>query len=224
MILKRGFDIATSFAGLVLLGPLFLVIAIIIKFTSKGAVFYRQTRVGQYGREFRIHKFRTMIVDADKLGPRITIGSDCRITKVGRFLRQFKIDELPQLIDVLIGDMSIVGPRPEVPEYVKLYQPCLAKIVLSVKPGITDLASIHFKDENLVLATSNNPQHEYIQKILPLKLEMSAAYVNSQSLVLDIKIILKTILAVFHPRCFQRKQAVFYGRKMMSDRDTGGDG
>lgn len=192
---KRIFDIALSAIGILILVPLFIIIAILIKLDSRGPVFFRQERVGRNGNKFSIYKFRSMAQIQNPGGLRITIGNDRRITKVGHFLRKYKIDELPQLLNVFAGDMSIVGPRPEVEEYVKYYG-TKNEIVLSVRPGITDLASIRFRNESEILAKENNPQHAYINKILPIKLRYCRFYVQKQSFPLDIKIIWMTVLAI----------------------------
>lgn len=193
---KRLFDLIFSWLGLIFLSPLFIFIAIWIKWDSPGPIFFRQERVGQFGKVFRIHKFRTMVVDAEKHGIQITVGNDSRITRSGAFLRRYKLDELPQLIDVLIGTMSLVGPRPEVPKYVAYYPNDVYKIVLSVKPGITDNASIQFKDENVLLTQSNDPEKTYIEHILPIKLKYYTDYVEQKSLLLDFKLIISTLLAI----------------------------
>lgn len=197
MALKRLFDFVCAFAGLVVLSPVFIIIIILIKLTSDGPVFFRQTRVGQYERLFQIHKFRTMIVNAEACGLKITVGQDARITSIGRFLRKTKLDELPQLIDVLIGNMSLVGPRPEVPEYVKYYPAEVKAQIFKLKPGITDWASIKMIDENAILAKAENPEHEYIHKILPEKLAFAVRYAQTRSLGLDIYLILLTVAKIF---------------------------
>ncbi|MCF0147264.1 MAG: sugar transferase, partial [Clostridium sp.] len=156
-IIKRIFDFLVSLLGIVILSPVFIIVSIAIKIDSKGSILFLQKRVGKDGREFNIYKFRTMVTDAEKLGKQITIGNDSRITKVGAFLRKFKIDELPQLFNVLLGDMSLVGPRPEVPKYVALYNDEQKK-VLSIRPGITDMASLRYKDENDILGKVDNPE------------------------------------------------------------------
>lgn len=190
---KRFFDIVIAAIGLVLLTPLFFVVTIIIIVSSPGPVFYRQQRVGRHGNIFYIYKFRTMHV-RNEPDSQITIGErDPRITCVGFFLRKYKIDELPQLIDVVRGKMSIVGPRPEVIDYVALYPPELKKIVLSVRPGITDNASIAMIDESELLAKYSDPHEAYIEYFLPIKLKYYVEYVNKQSLSTDFIIILKTI-------------------------------
>ena len=192
-IIKRIFDIVCSGLGLIILSPFLLFVAIRIKSGSDGPVFFKQIRVGEKGKEFKILKFRTMVVDAEKLGRQITVGNDNRITKIGAFLRKYKIDELPQLINVFKGDMSLVGPRPEVPRYVNLYTEEQRK-VLDVKPGITDLASIRYRDENELLGQAENPDEFYINTIMPDKLALNVEYINKSNIFLDIYIILKTIL------------------------------
>jgi lipopolysaccharide/colanic/teichoic acid biosynthesis glycosyltransferase len=198
LILKRLFDCLASFLGLLLLAPLLLLISIAIKLDSAGPVFFRQERVGQYGKFFRIHKFRSMTVDAPSKGLQITIGADVRITRVGFWLRKYKLDELAQLIDVFNGSMSLVGPRPEVPHYVEKYPDQIREIVLSVKPGITDWASIKYKDENEILARADDPQQAYVNEVLPIKLQYYVDYVCNRSFFGDIKIICATLIAVFH--------------------------
>ncbi len=170
---------------------------LLIKLTSTGPIFFRQTRVGQYEQLFQIHKFRTMIVNAEARGLKITVGQDARITSIGRFLRKTKLDELPQLIDVLIGNMSLVGPRPEVPEYVKYYPTEVKAQIFKLKPGITDWASIKMIDENAILAKAENPEDEYIYKILPEKLAFAVRYAQTRSLTLDIYLIFLTIAKIF---------------------------
>ena len=160
---------------------------------SDGPILFKQIRVGEKGKEFKILKFRTMVVDAEKLGRQITVGNDSRITKIGGFLRKYKIDELPQLINVFKGDMSLVGPRPEVPRYVDMYTDQQRK-VLDVKPGITDLASIRYRDENELLGKAENPDEFYINTIMPDKLALNMEYINKSNIFLDVYIILKTIL------------------------------
>ena len=192
-IVKRIFDLICSALGLIVLSPVLIVIAIKIKLGSDGPVFFKQIRVGENNREFEILKFRTMVVDAEKLGRQITVGNDSRITKIGGFLRKYKLDELPQLINVFKGDMSLVGPRPEVPRYVKLYNEEQRK-VLKVKPGITDLASIRYRDENELLGKAENPDEFYINTIMPDKLALNLEYINKNNVFIDIYIILKTII------------------------------
>ena len=199
MIIKRMFDVVFSILGMVLLFPILLPIAILIKSESNGPIFFRQSRVGLRGKIFQIHKLRTMYVNSENIG-RITIGNDRRITNFGKFLRRYKIDELPQLIDVLSGNMSIVGPRPEIEEYVDTYPKDIKKKILSVKPGITDYASITMIDESLLLANYSNPQEAYAKSVLPKKLELSSKYVENNNIFLDIKIILLTLQKIILKR------------------------
>jgi lipopolysaccharide/colanic/teichoic acid biosynthesis glycosyltransferase len=190
---KRLFDIVLAGVALVLLAPLLVCIALWVKVDSRGPVFFRQERVGRHGVPFRIHKFRTMAHSAAANGPLITVGADARITGAGQFLRRSKLDELPQLIDVLLGRMSFVGPRPEVPRYVAIYPPQLRDKVLSVRPGITDMASIEFRREAEILAAAKDPEQEYMQVVMPTKLRYAADYVDHASLALDVRIIFRTI-------------------------------
>ena len=190
-MLKRIFDITLSLLGLILLLPFMLIIAILIKIDSKGSVFFKQVRVTKNGREFKIFKYRTMRVGSDKYS-QITVGKDDRITKIGSFLRKYKLDEIPQLINVLIGDMSLVGPRPEVPKYVALYTD-EQKEILKVRAGITDYASIEFSNENDLLASEEDPEKAYIKKVMPKKIELNKKYISEISMLTDIKIILLTI-------------------------------
>ena len=196
MVSKRIFDIICSALGLIILAPMFIVIALLIKITSYGSIFFRQNRVGLHGEIFAIHKFRTMITNAENVGPKITIGNDTRITKIGYFLRKTKLDETPQLIDVLRGKMSLVGPRPEVPEYAELYQLEIRDIVLSIRPGITDWASIKMIDENQILAKAQNPKATYINQIMPEKLAFAVKYVKTRSFMQDILIIVMTFIKI----------------------------
>ncbi len=193
---KRLFDLLCAGLGLWVLSPLLLLVALWIKLDSPGPVMFRQERVGRGGRPFFIHKFRTMRVDAPSLGPQITVGADARITRSGRWLRASKIDELPQLWDVLRGAMSLVGPRPEVPRYVALYPAELREIVLSVRPGITDPASLSFRHESDLLAKAADPEREYVEVIMPMKLKLAADYVRNASLGGDIRLILATLGAL----------------------------
>lgn len=189
---KRLFDVLASFFGLLILAPVFTLIAAWIKLDSAGPVFFRQERVGRFGVPFKIHKFRTMRVNAEKSG-RLTVGADSRITRSGHFLRKTKIDELPQLIDVLLGRMSLVGPRPEVQEFIDCYPADVRQLVLSVRPGITDKASIEMVDESEILAQYDDARQAYIDIILPIKQAYYVEYVDSQSLFFDLKLILLTI-------------------------------
>jgi lipopolysaccharide/colanic/teichoic acid biosynthesis glycosyltransferase len=193
--LKRLFDIFIAFIALLLLSPLLGALAVIIVFGSDGGVFYRQVRIGKNGVPFRIFKFRTMYADADKRGL-LTVGDrDPRVTMVGFWLRKYKMDELPQLLNVLLGDMSLVGPRPEVQRYTDLYTPEQCK-VLNVQPGITDYASIAYADESELLAQATDPEHLYIHTIMPAKLALNAKYIAEAGLQTDLKIIFGTILRI----------------------------
>jgi len=196
MISKRLFDIFASGLGLVVLVPLFLLIAAAIKLDSRGPIFFRQERVGQFGKRFHIHKFRTMVPNAERKGLQITVGADARVTRVGVTLRKYKLDELAQLIDVFTGSMSLVGPRPEVPRYVEWYPEGARLAVLSVKPGITDWASIKYKDENEILARAEDPHRAYIGEVLPIKLSYYTEYVLDRTFVGDIRIIFATLSAL----------------------------
>ncbi len=191
--MKRIFDIIAAFMGLVLLFIPGVLVAAAVKVTSAGPVFFRQERVGRRFRLFRIYKFRTMVQDAPLQGGQITFGDDPRITRIGRILRKTKIDELPQLINVLVGDMSLVGPRPEVPRYVELFHDDYVEI-LTARPGITDLASLKYRDEASILGSATDPDKEYTIHILPEKIAVAKEYVRRASLWLDFSIIFKTIL------------------------------
>lgn len=194
-IRKRCFDLTASLVGLVLLTPLMLLIALWIGWDSSGSPLYRQQRVGLGGKPFTIYKFRTMhrrTQDRQQL----TVGQDVRITRAGTLLRRYKLDELPQLLNVVLGDMSLVGPRPEVPRYVACYPESLRRIVLSVPPGITDWAAILYKDENAVLARSADPERAYIDTILPAKLDYYVRYVRERSFWGDLQIIAHTLIAI----------------------------
>lgn len=192
---KRVFDVVLSALGLLLLSPLLLFIAVWIKLDSPGPVFFRQERMGRHGVPFRIHKFRTMTHGA--AGAQITVGADSRITRAGAFLRRAKLDELPQLIDVLRGAMSLVGPRPEVPRYVAMYPPGLRDKVLSVRPGITDVASLEYRHEGELLARAADPEREYVDVVMPAKLKLAAQYVDHASLRFDLRLILRTLRLVW---------------------------
>jgi lipopolysaccharide/colanic/teichoic acid biosynthesis glycosyltransferase len=195
MLAKRIFDFVCALLGLIFLLPALAPVALLIKLDSRGPVFFRQERVGKRGRIFRILKFRTMTVGAEKKG-QITIGRDARVTRIGALLRRFKIDELPQLVNVLRGEMSLVGPRPEVPRYVACYPNTVRETVLSVPPGITDWASIEFKEENAILGRASDPARSYVEEILPIKLDYYVRYVHERSFIVDLKIILLTLLAI----------------------------
>ena len=191
----RFFDFVLSLVGLVILAPIFIVLAVWIKIDSVGPVFYKQIRVGQNGKDFGLFKFRSMVVDADKKGLITVGGKDPRITRSGYFIRKYKLDELPQLINVLVGDMSLVGPRPEVRKYVELYDDEQNK-VLSVKPGITDYASIEYMDENEILGKSTDPEKTYIEEIMPEKIKYNMKYIKNRSLIEYFKIIFLTVLKI----------------------------
>ena len=195
LALKRAMDIVISGGALAVLWPVLLLIAVAIKIDDPGPVFYRQVRVGRDGKEFRIFKFRTMVVDADKKGLQITVGRDNRITRVGRLLRKTKLDELAQLINVFVGEMSFVGPRPEVPKYVNLYTPYQRQVLL-VRPGITDYASIAYRNENDMLEGAEDPEKMYIDVIMPDKIELNMKYLHEISPLADIRLIFSTIAAV----------------------------
>jgi lipopolysaccharide/colanic/teichoic acid biosynthesis glycosyltransferase len=194
---KRTFDLVTALLGLVLLSPLLLLVALLIKMDSKGPIFFRQERMGKGFHPFRIYKFRTMVHDAPRRGGPITFGADPRITRLGRVLRRSKIDELPQLINVLRGEMSFVGPRPEVRPYVELFRDDY-KEILQVLPGITDLASVQYRDEGEVLGRFADPEAAYVGHILPEKINLAKAYIRQSSLFFDITLLLKTLLRLVH--------------------------
>ena len=192
---KRVLDFIVSAAALAVLWPLLAVIAFAVKIDSPGPVFYRQERVGRNGKPFRIFKFRSMVSDADKKGLAITVGRDSRITRVGAVLRKTKLDELAQLLNVLTGQMSFVGPRPEVPRYTALYTPYQRQVLL-VRPGITDYASIAYRNENNMLSGAADPEKMYIEEIMPAKIELNMKYLHEISPLTDLKLILRTIGAV----------------------------
>jgi lipopolysaccharide/colanic/teichoic acid biosynthesis glycosyltransferase len=196
-MVKRLFDVLFSAGTLVVLLPLMTAVAIWIKFDSPGPVFFRQVRVGRGGRPFKIYKFRSMRVDAHVSGPQITVGDDARITRSGAWIRKYKIDEFPQFINVLFGHMSLVGPRPEVPRYVGLYPPEVRDLVLSVRPGITDLASIEYRRESELLGRSTDPERTYVEQVLPAKLSLCEQYVREQSFVGDLLIIGRSMRVSF---------------------------
>lgn len=194
-MIKRLFDLTAALAGLLVLAPLLAVIALCIRLDSPGPAWFRQQRVGRHGVPFNIIKFRTMRVDKGD-GAQLTVGADARITRVGKFLRHYKIDELPQLINVVQGSMSLVGPRPEVPRYVACYPPEVRSIVLSVAPGMTDWASICYKDENAILGRSLDPERAYLDTILPAKLAYNVRYVRERGFWTDLRIIFSTLAAL----------------------------
>ncbi len=192
---KRVFDAIAAAFGLFFLFPVFIIIAVLIKLEDGGSVFFRQERVGQNWKIFKIYKFRTMIENAEELGAQVTKGDDPRITRIGHFLRKYKLDELPQLINVLKGEMSLVGPRPEVPKYAYLFKNEYDEI-LRVKPGITDFASIEYRDENELLRGVDDPEKIYIRKVLPEKIKYYKKYLEKMSFFTDLKLIIKTLWRV----------------------------
>jgi lipopolysaccharide/colanic/teichoic acid biosynthesis glycosyltransferase len=196
MIAKRLFDLVVVIPSIIIFIPVFFLIIIFIKLDSNGPVFFRQVRVGKHGKEFQIFKFRTMIVNAEDKGLQISTSTDSRITKIGVVLRKYKLDELPQLINVFFGQMSLVGPRPELPKYVAHYPFDVKDKVLSVQPGITDRASIEFRNENEMLENIDNVEKEYTENILPIKLKYYLDYVDRHSFVEDLKIIAITIFKI----------------------------
>jgi len=197
-MIKRLFDVIFSFFGLILVSPLLLLLAILIKLDSPGPIFYRGKRVGKDGKEFRIFKFRSMVENAEELGGSSTAADDPRLTKIGKFLKKYQLDELPQLINVLKGEMSLVGPRPEVKMYVDMMTDEERKTILSIKPGMTDLASLWDFHEGEILRGSPDPEKTYQEKIRPTKIKLQLEYVKNRSFLLDLKIILKTVLKVFY--------------------------
>ena len=197
--MKRVFDIVVSLAGIILVLPLLILASILIKLDSPGPVFFRQERMGRGFRLFVIYKFRTMVQNLSAEGPSITVGHDPRITRVGWFLRKSKIDELPQLFNVLQGDMTFVGPRPEIPRYVELFRDDYAEI-LKIRPGITDLASLKYRDEAALLGHFQNAEDEYISRILPDKIRLGKDYLQHSSFLFDVSLILKTLVKLFDDR------------------------
>ncbi len=195
-MIKRLFDIVFSFLGLVITAPLMGLLAVLIKISSPGPVFFRGTRVGKYGKPYKMFKFRTMVPNAEKLGGPSTAEDDSRLTKIGKFLKKFQLDELPQLINVFKGEMSFVGPRPEVPFYVDMMTK-EEKIILSIRPGMTDWASLWNFHEGGILTGSLDPEKTYMEKIRPEKLRLQMKYVKERSFLVDIKIIFKTIFKIF---------------------------
>jgi lipopolysaccharide/colanic/teichoic acid biosynthesis glycosyltransferase len=192
---KRAFDLLLAGLGLLVISPVFILAALAIKLDSAGPIFFLQERIGRNFRPFSIYKFRTMVVGADRRGGQLTVGSDPRVTRVGRWLRHAKIDELPQLINVLLGDMSLVGPRPEVAKYVEMYHDEYA-LVLSVRPGLTDPASVKYRDEASMLAASPDPEWEYVHRILPDKVALAREYVARATLSSDLVVLVRTLLRI----------------------------
>jgi len=195
-MIKRLFDILLAVLSIIIISPFFIIIGLIVGLTSRGCIFYRQIRVGKDEKYFHIIKFRTMVSGADKKGLSITVGKDKRVTKVGKILRKVRLDEIPQLFNILIGQMSFVGPRPEVPRYVELYND-EQKNILKVRPGMTDYAAICFKNENELLAKCDDPEKEYIENIMPVKIKYSMKYIEKMNVFTDIKILALTLWAVF---------------------------
>jgi len=195
-MIKRLFDIFFSLIGMVVTSPILLVISILVKKDSKGPIFYGAKRAGKGGKNFTMYKFRTMVVDADKIGGPSTAGDDPRLTKIGKFLRKYKLDELPQFINIFKGDMSFVGPRPEVFSEVNLYDQKTREKILSVKPGLTDLASLADLHEEEILMGSKDPHQTYREKIQPQKIKLQLEYIDKKSFWLDIKIIFQTVLNI----------------------------
>lgn len=197
-IARRAFDASAAAVGLLLLSPLLLPVALLVKLSSPGPVLFRQERVGRGGEPFKILKFRTMRQDAERVGGQLTVGADPRVTPIGRFLRAWKLDELPQLINVLRGEMALVGPRPEVPRYVALYTPEQRR-VLSVRPGITDPASVTFRNESELMAGHDEPERLYVEEIMPHKLRLNLEYLDRRTFLSDFGVIFGTLEAVIKP-------------------------
>src|SRR5438309_6724571 len=200
--MKRVFDAIISSLGLLLLGPVFLIVALMIKLDSRGPVFFKQARIGREFRSFFIYKFRTMIADAASRGGTLTVGSDPRITRVGAVLRTTKIDEIPQLINIFKGDMSFVGPRPEVLEFVELFRSDYEEI-LRVRPGLTDLASLKYRNEAMTLAQAEDPHEDYLKRVLPDKIRLAKEYIRRSSFLLDLGLIIKNLVSLFECRLTQ---------------------
>lgn len=194
-IAKRIFDFTSSLLVLLILSPVWIILSLIILFSSKGGVFYRQIRIGKDGKQFKLLKFRSMYVGSDKAGE-ITVGRDKRITPIGHFVRRTKLDEIPQLFNILAGQMSVVGPRPEVPYYVEMYNEEQLR-VLSVKPGLTDLASLQYINEQELLGKAEDPEKMYIEEVMPAKLNLNLEYISKRSFLFDLKLIFKTIVGIF---------------------------
>jgi lipopolysaccharide/colanic/teichoic acid biosynthesis glycosyltransferase len=215
-MVKRLFDLIVAFAGLIVLAPLLLIVAILTKLDSPGSVFYRGDRIGKDGAPFKIYKFRTMVANADRMGSALTHSGDPRITQVGRILRKWKIDEFPQLLNIVRGEMSLVGPRPESPGYVKYYTH-EQRQVLQVKPGITGLTQVRFRHEETLLEGCTNLEEEYIEKIMPQKLALDLEYIENQSLLLDLKLIVHTFLCLFRADEFSERKHVASSASMLQD-------
>ena len=196
MSLKRLFDLFFTVPGLFVLSPLMIGIAVWIKWDSQGPVFFRQSRVGRFGQSFDVLKYRTMVVDAELIGPKITAGQDSRITRSGSFLRKYKLDELPQLINVLKGQMSLVGPRPELAQYIEKWSQKDKRLILSIRPGITDYASFYYSNEQDVLSRAEDHETAYVNEIMPHKLRLNRKYIQERNLWLDFRIILATLAKI----------------------------
>lgn len=194
---KRAFDLVACAIALLLLWPMLLVLALWIRLDTPGDILFRQERVGRGGRIFRIHKFRTMHATPRLAGPLLTVAGDARITRAGAVLRRWKLDELPQLLNVLTGEMSLTGPRPEVPRYVEQWTDDDRRVILSVRPGITDIASIHFKNEGELLRNAPDPEEKYLREIMPRKVRLCRKYVERQTLWLDLRILVRTAAALY---------------------------
>ena len=210
--MKRAFDIVVAAAGLIALAPLLVLIALLIKLDSRGPILFKQERIGKKFRPFSIYKFRTMVEDAPRIGAAITCGNDSRITRAGRILRKTKLDELPQLFNILKGEMSFVGPRPEVRQYVDLFRSDYEHI-LKVRPGLTDLASLKYSDEAAILGQSENPEGDYVARLLPDKICLAKEYIQRSSLLFDAKLIFETIIKIFGSRMSGRRAATLDTRK-----------
>ena len=194
---KRLFDLLSSLIGVIILSPILLIIGLAIKLGSSGPILYHSLRIGKDKKSFNVYKFRTLVINADKIGGPSTSDDDPRLTKIGKFLRKYKLDELPQLFNVIKGEMSLVGPRPEVPEYAKLYKD-KEQIVFSVKPGITDLASLWNDDEGAILKGNSDPEKTYLEQIRPEKVRLQIKYVKEKSFIGDLKIIFKTLKKILN--------------------------
>jgi len=205
-LLKRLFDLVFSLIGVLLLSPMFVLAAILIKLDSPGPVLYRGTRVGRGGKPFKMLKFRTMVADAEKVGALATPEGDPRVTRVGRFLRKYKLDELPQLFNVLKGEMSLVGPRPEAALYFEYYTPEERSVILSVRPGITDYGSLYYHDEGKLLTGTDDPVRAYVERVREHKVKLQMKYIQERSLLLDMKIILRTIMTILQTRLQQEEE------------------
>jgi lipopolysaccharide/colanic/teichoic acid biosynthesis glycosyltransferase len=206
-MLKRAIDVVASGLGLAVISPLLSSIAVLIKLDSPGPVFYRGLRLGRGGHPFHMYKFRTMVANAEALGGLATPHGDPRVTRLGKFLRDYKLDELPQLINVLKGDMSLVGPRPEAPLYFEYYTPEQKAAILSVRPGMTDYGSLYFHDEGKLLTDSDDPVMAYVERVMQQKIELQLRYIREQSLLLDLKIIAATVGTIGATRLLRRGSA-----------------